>query len=68
MKNNIFQLPKMWPPLYPFNMYNIQNPKTHAPEKENKKYQFPFFNSGLTSKLVLALKGQIMKFWLTTKF
>ena len=46
----------MWLPLYPFNMYNIQNPKTYAPRKENKKCQFPFFNSVSNSKLVLGFK------------
>ena len=56
MKNKVFLQPKTWLPLYLFNMYNIQNPKTHAPKKENKKCQFSFFNNGSTFKLGLALK------------
>ena len=27
----------MWLPLYPFNIYNIQNPKTHTSQKGNYK-------------------------------
>ena len=41
MKNKVFfQSPKTLPHLSPFNMYNIQknqNPKTHAPQKGEKK-------------------------------
>ena len=53
MKNKVSQQPKTWLPLYPFNIYNIQNPKTHASQKGNIKCQFPFFNGGSNFRSVL---------------
>ena len=41
--------------LYHFNIYNIQNLKTHASQKGKYKMSFPFFNSGSTFRSVLAL-------------
>ena len=43
MKNKVSHQPKTWLPLYPFNIYNIQNPKTHAPQKGKYKMSIPVF-------------------------
>ena len=43
MKNKVLQQPKTWQPLYPFNIYNIQNPKTHASQKGIYKMSIPVF-------------------------
>ena len=53
MKNKVSQRPKTWLSLYPFNIYNIQNLKTHASQKGKYKMSIPFFNSGSTSRSVL---------------
>ena len=53
MKNKVSQQPKMWLLLYPFNINNIQNPKTHASQKGKYKMSVPFFNSGSTSRSIL---------------
>ena len=63
MKNKVSQQPKTWLPLYPFNIYNIQNPKIHASQKGKYKMSFPFLNSGLTSSRFWPLTRQILKFW-----
>ena len=54
MKNKVSQQPKMWLLLYPFNINNIQNPKTHASQKGKYKMSFQFFNCGSTFWSVLA--------------
>ena len=54
MKNKISQQPKSWLLLYPFNIYNIQNPKSHTSQKGKYKMSFPFFNSESTSRSILA--------------
>ena len=43
MKNKVSQQPKTWLPLYPFNIYNIQNPKTHYSQKGKYKMLIPVF-------------------------
>ena len=53
MKNKVSQQPKIWLPLYTFNIYNIQNPKTHASQKGKYKMSIPFFNGGSSSRSVL---------------
>ena len=53
--------------LYPFNIYNLQKPKTHLPLKEKLKSQFPFFNSGSNSRSVLVLNAVNFEVWVNWK-
>ena len=53
--------------MYPFNIYNLQKPKTHLPLKEKLKSQFPFFNSGSNFRFVLVLNAVNFEVWLNWK-
>ena len=51
----------MWLPLYPFNIYNIQNPKTHAPQKGKYKMSILVFQSWVNFQVCFGL--EYGKFW-----
>ena len=56
MKNKVFQRPKMWLPLYSFNIYNLQNPRIHAPQNGKKKSQIPVFQQWVNFQVGFRLK------------
>ena len=61
MKNKVSQLPKTWLSLYPFNIYNIQNPKIHAPQKGKYKMSIHVFQPCVNFQIYFGLEN--CSFW-----
>ena len=57
MKNKVSQQLKTWLPLYHFNIYNIQNPKTHVSQKGKYKMSIPFFQQWVKFQVVFGLES-----------
>ena len=55
MKNKVSQQPKMWLLLYPFNINNIQNPKTHASQKGKYRMSIPIFQQWVNFQVSFGL-------------